>query len=1131
MAKASLVPLAPDTTASSLPSALSREISLNLEQVSLERALKEIAAKAGVDIVYLRETVVAADKTISLNLEAVPVGEALEAVLEGTGLQLLMHPGSDQLILPSQPVSALPGRGALAKSVLPGPAALAKEDVRVRVGAIIGTVTDSLSGETLAGVNVVVAGTQQEVATDVNGRFTIAGLDPGTHTLQASLIGYETKTISGIEVVDGDTVEVNFALEQSAIGLEEIVVIGYGVEQASDVTGSISSVSSEDLIAISTSNFVEALQGQASGVLITQSSGEPGSGMDVMIRGASTLGSTDPLYVIDGVPLDGDLSSLNTANIESVEILKDASAAAIYGSRAANGVVLITTKRGNAGGIQFQFSARSGVSYVPERRRIDMMNTQDFFEFSVDAYENAGLPIPEAWLEPNLSQNLQQNTDWQAAMFRRATVQNYNLTVSGGSEDAVYSFTAGYLDQEGVVVSDAFDRTSFRMNSEFYLGENDNLTIGESLELSRTSATGAVGTDTFKETYQQSPTVPLRCPENLGGFCGPTTATSPGFRLNQVALLNLQESQDITQRLVGSAYADYAILPNLSYRLNLAADLSTGEDQTFVPLYDLKSNVNTERDLDQQREESRALIVENTLNYNLNIADVHQVDVLGGFTQEKREFEFISAEANGFPSGHLRTINSATGQRVVSGGATASSLRSFLGRLQYEYDDRYRAQFAIRRDGSSRFGSERRWGTFPSVSLGWSMHNESFMSNLEDLSRLTWRASWGVTGTQQIPDFAAIPTVEPVANYVFGSSPVLGPGSAVLELGNSLLQWQETKQFDVGVDVGLFNDRLSFVLDYFQKNTSNLLLQVPVPTTSGIRRGNGAFQNVGEVKNSGFEVGASYAESFGDLSLRVSGNVATVSNEVQSLGVEEIIATESDELGSGSSITRPGTEIGAFYGYIAEGPFRDQADVDGHATQPGAGPGDLKFRDINGDGVIDPNDRTIIGSPFPDFFYGMTADLSYKRLGLHVQMDGVQGRDVFALRSDNDPKGFNNATTDFLDRWTPENPDGRHPRAHTTDPNSNLRSSTYRVKDGSFLALRNVTLDYNVDPALLSQLVDVSNLRVYVSASNLFWLTPYDGYNPEIGAGGGNQASLTRSFDGGSYPISTTFEVGVDFGF
>ncbi|WP_234572981.1 SusC/RagA family TonB-linked outer membrane protein [Rhodohalobacter sp. 614A] len=1083
-------------------------LSIQFSNTSLQDALETLAQKVNVGFSYNPD--IMPEKQITLKMTGVPAHEILYKLLEGTGLEPVLPPTKDVIVIrQKEPVNS-------------------KENF---VQTITGTVTDGQTGEALPGANVAIQGTTQGSSTDIDGNFIIEGVEPGSYNLTASFIGYETG-IKAIEVTDAqEDLVVDFALDQSDMALDELVVVGYGQQERSDITGSITSVSGESIQNMQTENVAEALQGQAAGALITQSSGEPGSGMDVMIRGASTLGNTEPLYVIDGIPTEGNLASVNVQDVESIEILKDASATAIYGSRAANGVVMITTKRGEAGDIQVQFNARTGVSNIPNSRRINMMDTEDFYEFSVDAYENAGLAIPTSWQEPYLSENLKQNTDWQDELFRQGAVQNYNLTVSGGNENAIYSFSSGYLDEKGTVINDNFDRVSFRVNSEFYIGEDQKLTIGENLSLSQTKSSGDVTATTFKETYQQAPTVPLRCPDNVGGFCGPTIENSPGFRLNQVGLLYLEESEDITQRLLGTAYVKYNILPNMTYRLNLSTDLAIGESEYFSPLYDMDANVNTERDLDQTRSERRSLIVENTLAYNTTIKNVHEINALAGYTQEKRDYENVSSEANGFPSGNLRTINAATGQTIVYGGATASALRSFLGRVQYSYDDRYRAQFAIRRDGSSRFGSERRWGTFPSASVGWSIHNEAFMEDYEKLSSLTVRGSWGLTGTQTIPDFAAIPTVQPVANYVFGATPARVSGSAILQVGNSTLQWQETEQMDIGLDIGFFDERLTFVVDYFTKNTSNLLLRPPVATTSGFRRGNGAFQNVGEVKNSGLELSANYQKVLGDFSFQIGGNVSTIKNEVVSLGVEEIVTTVSGDLSYGQTITRPGSEIGAFYGYVAEGPFRDQAAVDNHAEQPGAGPGDMAFKDLNNDGVINTDDRKIIGSPFPNFFYGLNLNMNYRNWGLRVQVDGVQGRDIMALRGDNDPRGFNNTTADFLDRWTPENRDGVHPRAHASDPNDNIRSSTYRVKDGSYLAIRNVTLSYDFNTGNFSQLIDMRNLRLYVTSSNLAWITSYDGYNPEIGAGSSDEASLTRSLDSGSYPIATSFEVGINIGF
>lgn len=995
---------------------------------------------------------------------------------------------------------------------------------------IRGTIRDALTGETLPGANILLEGMDIGTSSNLDGEYELQVSEPGTYSLLVTFVGYQDNR-QQVTVAEGQAITTtNFLLQPRQMSLEELVVVGYGQTERADITGAIASIRGADLKKVSVSNVTEALQGQAAGVLVTQTSGNLGSDMDIMIRGAATLGSTQPLYVIDGVPSTGNLSQLNTANIVSIDILKDASAAAIYGSRAANGVVLITTNRGEAGRTQIQIDARGGASYIPDSRRVKMMNSEQFHQFSVEAYTNAGMPVPTAWQEPYLSQNLQQNTDWLDELFQPGRVQDYNVTVSGGNENAIYSFSAGYLDQKGTIVGNGFNRGSARLNTEFYIGENQRLTLGENLELTQSSILNPVGTDALKETFQQSPTVALHCPQNVGGFCGPTTETSPGFRLNQVALRHLNETENVTQRLLGTVYANYKILSNLTYQLNLSGDISLGNLETYSPVYNLVSNVNAAADLSQTRNESRAIIIENLLNYTTVISERHELNLLAGYTQERERFESISATAEDFPAEHLRAINAALGRTTVTGGNTESALISWLGRAVYEYDDRYRVQLAVRRDGSSRFGADSRWGTFPSVSGSWTVSNEAFMQEVQDVSHLILRMSWGVTGTQNIPDFAAVPTVAPVANYILGEGQVRVPGSATMQVGNNRLQWQETRQFDVGVDVGFLNGRIDFTADYFTKNTTNLLLRVPIPTTSGFYRNNGAFQNVGEVVNSGFEFALGYQQSAGVISYQLRANLATVRNKVNDIGVPSIIAGQSDELGQGQTITRPGSEIGSFYGYISEGPFRDQQDLDNHAIQPGAAPGDLKFRDLNGDGIIDENDRTIIGSPFPDFFYGFTGNLNYKNWGLRVQLDGVQGRDIFALRSDNDMKGFNNVSTEYLDRWTPENPDAPHPRPTATDPNSNLRSSTYRVKDGSYLAVRNITLDYTVNPTALSRLVTVNYLNLFLTGSNLFWITPYDGFNPEMGAGGGANASLTRSFDNGTYPIARTIEIGISVG-
>lgn len=1105
------------TQQGNLPGFMQKKINLKSDDMLLKEILKNLEQKVPVQFAYM-ESLVAGNKRFTFDLRQIPFHQALSKILEHAGIDYGIFEDGYIILRKQEEI----------------------EEQKLQAD-ITGTITDGTTGEGLPGANVSIEGTTRGTSTDAEGQYRITGVEPGTYTLVVTFIGYEENRRE-VTVGEGqESLTVDFTLQPASMALEEMVVIGYGTQERSEVTGSISSVSSEDINNVSTSNVEEALQGQASGVLITQSSGQPGTSIDVNVRGAAALGDSNPLYVIDGIPVNNEaggtinpMASLNPNDIESIEILKDASAAAIYGSRAANGVVMITTKRGFSGETRVQVSARGGIRNIPQNRYIDMMNTQQFYEYSTAAYANAGLPIPIAWQEPNLSNNLETNTDWQDEAFSSAVVQNYNINVSGGNENAVYSLNSGYLDEGGNLPDSRFDRGSLRINSEFYIGDDNQLTIGENISLSRSSWAGTVSSNSavINELLQQSPTVPVHNPDNLGGYAGPTNETSPGFRLNQIGNMDLEEDEYVLQRLLGTAYVEYDILSNLSYRLNLSADISNGFDQIFTPRYNMETNVNTLADLSQTRIENRSIILENTLSYNLVVDDLHEFDLLAGYTQERRDIESLSATAQGFPSDDLRTIDAATGQKTVEGTATASALQSFLGRVEYTYDDRYRAQFAIRRDGSSRFGQERRWGTFPSGSVSWRLKNEDFMSDFEALSQLTLRGSWGITGSQQIPDFAAIPTIEPVANYVIGIDEQLAPGSTILTLGNSELQWQETTQLDVGLDLGFFNDELTFVLDYFKKNTTNLLVRLPVATSSGIRRDNGAFQNVGEVQNTGVEFGASYQKTFNDFSFQLNGNISTINNEVKDVGVDQIIVSVVADANTLTTITRPGSELGAFYGYVMDGIFKDQAEIDNHATQAGAGPGDIKFRDLDGNGTVNSEDRTIIGSPFPDFYYGFGMKLDYKQWGLRVQMDGVQGRDVFNQRGGIDQRGFNNTSAKYMDYWSPENTDAAHPRPIVSDPNQNLRSSTYLVEDGSYLAIRNVTLGYTFNTEALSRVVSLSDLRLFASVTNLGYLTPYTGYNPEVGvAGEGERASLTRSVDQGGYPIARTFEAGIEFGF
>lgn len=1105
--------------------ALSRTVSVSLQDVSLEEAVLRVASKANLDISYLRESVSKAP-LVSADLKAVSSQEALRTVLKGTDLQIIQVTGNQLVLIPqSDRTQSRAGWESTVEGET-GTDGKRRSSVEKMQGSITGTVTDSLSGEPLPGVNVVIAGTNQGTATGSQGQYTISGIEPGTYDVQASFVGYRAKTVEDVTVSEGQSTEVNFALVESALELEEVVAIGYGEQQREDLTGAISSVSGEDITDLPVSGLEEALQGRATGVDIRPTSGAPGAGAVIQIRGATTFGDTTPLYVIDGMPISNigggqanPLNLINPNNIKSVEILKDASATAIYGTRAANGVVLIETSRGESGDTRVSFNLSGGVQNFANT--FEMLNGQQYAELVNDARREEGEPLPPATENP---ENITRNTNWQKEAFQSGPIQDYSMSVSGGGEAVQYSVSGSYLNEQGTLPESHYKRYNLRLNSNFDL--TSDFSISESVMLARSNWEGGQPGGGLTEMLLASPLMSVRCPENEGGFCGPTPETAgPNPRPNVLGQIHLVEDTETQNRVLGNIQLEYDLLSSLSLRANLGGDYYFSEDFTFTPTWEMAARSNTVATLDKTVSTSRSFVAEPTLYYDTVFLDVHNVSATLGYTAQEEITEFMTGNRQDFPSNDLRTINAGLGASNLQGERSEWAVQSLFGRVNYNYDSRYLLTATLRRDGSSRFGPESRWGNFPSFSLGWRVSEESFMEDVSVLSDLKIRGGWGRVGNQTgIGDYESWSTIDPVADYIFGDE--VAPGATYITLGNPSLGWEATEQLNLGVDAAILDGRLSLSANYYQKDTEGLLFNVPINVTSGIFRNNGPVRNVGAVRNSGFEFETRYnGGSQEGFQYTITANLSTVNNEVVELGGdrEAIIEQPAIEGAEALTYTAEGGEIGAHYGYVMDGIFADQSEVDQHATQPGAEPGDVRFRDLDGDGVIDDGDRRVIGSPFPDFTYSFGADLSYQRLSLSVFLNGLQGRDIYNLQRASlmDLRGVNNNYIEAQNRWTPNNRDTNVPRATTTDPNDNNRPSSRFLQDGSFLRISRVKLGYSFDvPNLVNE--GVSRLRVYAAVQNLKTFTEYGGWNPDFGSSG-----RTDAVDPGVYPLSRQWNLGI----
>jgi len=1015
-----------------------------------------------------------------------------------------------------------------------------------QTGTISGTVSGASSGETLPGANVAIVGTQRGSSTNANGQFTISGLSPGAYTVRASFVGYQPKTKS-VDVEPGETTEVNFALT-SGLAMDEMVVVGYGTQQRSDLTGSISSVPTQDLEEAAVESAQEAIQGKVAGVTVTQNSGSPGSGFSVRIRGTGTTGNSNPLYVVDGTPVTGatdagvgGIDFLNPSDIESIDILKGASAAAIYGSQAANGAVIITTKSGREGERTVSFNAYTGTQETP--RTLDMLSGPEFAvlrnEADINAGRNPTFASPSQYLGPD-----GVSTNWQDEVFRQGVLQNYNLAVSGGTDDLTYRISGGYYSEGGIIEESNLDRLNVRVNTEFDV--SPFLTVGEKVTFKRSTRNTILENDavrnTLIQTLQVDPTVPPR--DSAGNF----TAQPRTNAQNPLAVLEFRNNENVDTRLVGNVFAETSPLESLSVRSQFGFDLRYGNTYAFTPTYNVGPNLrNDSSSATQYSDIERSLVWDNTVTFDKTY-DVHDVTVLGGTTIETNMYRFLNGTTQGQPSNDppLRYIGSGTSVVNLDGVLSESSLLSFFGRVNYNYDSRYLLTAVARYDGSSKFGENNRFAFFPSFSAAWRITEEPFFPDTDLVNNLKLRAGWGQNGNNRIGNYTFATTISDDQDYVLNGQ--LAPGSAPLQSANPNVKWEETTQLDVGLDATLLSERLDVSVGFFNKRTSDLLVYLnPIPT-SGLTQA--SPENAGEIRNRGWEFSANYRmEPSSDFSFDIGANLTTLDNEVLSLSNTDYVIDNGFYRGKSLTRTAPGHPVGAFYGYVTDGLFQTQEEVqqanelyDDPETdgldpyqEDGTAPGDIRFKDLNGDGQITEADQTFIGNPQPDFTYGFNLNAEYKGLSLSTFFQGSYGNDIYAAYKEYTV--FNSAfnmSEEAKERWTGPGTSNRVPRLTSSDPNRNVRESDFFVEDGSYLRLKNIQLAYEVPQRFLGALsaTGLTRARAYVSAKNLVTITGYDGYTPEIGVNGGSDSStLDRGIDRATYPQPRAYTVGIGLTF
>lgn len=983
--------------------------------------------------------------------------------------------------------------------------------------SLVGTVIDASSKEPIEGVTVQLEAVTHSVKTDGNGRFQFVTGQKLPFTLIVSFVGYEKKRI----VINTSPTVIE--LSPTTEDLDEVVVVGYGTQKRRDLTGSVASLN-ESLLKQNVSSLDQTLKGGISGVQVTQTSGQPGGGVSIRIRGgASIQGGNEPLYVIDGFPIYNQtestgvgsgtpvnpMSSINPSDVESIEVLKDAAATAIYGSRGANGVILVTTKKGKAGRVQLSYDGSIGQQQV--LKKIDVLTAPDFAilrnEALYDAYANLG---KFQYLTQDKIDQLGEGTNWQKEAFQNGKIANHQLSLSGGAEQVQYFIGANYFDQEGVIKSTDFKRLGFRSNIN--ANPFKRLNVGANFSINRTTSQIAPS-GIVNALLIMPPTATIY--DSDGSY----TLRNPFENIfaNPIATLKETTNTSNTLRILGTSFAQYDIIEGLQAKVLLGVDLNNRTDKFYLPSYTYEGVGNNGK-ANLGNLESYSWLNENTLNYTTSFQD-HHLNALVGFTQQEAKNETFNAGAENFVTDDLLYNSLQSGATLVRPNSDAYSwvLHSYLARINYNYANRYYLSASIRRDGSSRFGADNKWGNFPSLAFSWRASNESFFKEaFPAVNDLKIRASFGTTGNQEIGQYQSLSTLYNL-NYLFGNKIVTGFASQ--RIPNKNLGWETTYQYDGGLDIALFNSRLQFTLDYYYKKTTDLLLNVEIPWTSGYAS---SLQNFGSVSNKGFEFGLKTRNLNGKFIWNTDVNFSFNRNQVLTIG------TGAQSYISGNYIIKIGEPLGTFYGTQIDGILQKGEESTKGAFTGNAVPkaGDRLYKDIDGDGKFTTaNDRTIIGNAQPDFIFGLTNTLSYRGFDLTFLIQGTVGNELLNINRQNLEMftGQQNASTDALERWTETNPSQTYPRAKL-DP-APIFSDQF-VENGSFVRLKSFQFGYTIPKHVLNAR-GISNLNVYLSGQNLLTWSKYKGFDPEVTSGSNVQIGT----DSGIYPASRSLTVGLSLTF
>lgn len=1066
----------------------SQKLTLNMHNVALSKVFREIRKQTGYTFFYNTEMLEQADKV------SVAVVQAdLEYVLG----KCLLNKKLNYSIVDNTIILSVKTKEQTEEAPQP-----------VANISVFGKITDAITQEPLTGASIKLKGTTKGASSDAKGNYTLQ-LPENGGVLVISFIGYETveKSVSQAGALD-------IALKPKAVQTEELVVVGYGTQKRKDVTGAVSSVRVGNISANVSKNISSAIQGRVPGVSVESSSGAPGAGMIITIRGMSTLGNNAPLYIVDGVFVN-NIDGVSPNDVESIEILKDAATASIYGSRAANGVVLVTTKGGRKESVpKLEVDTWFGVQSVP--KRMSLLNGEQWTKLM--SANITGIPAYDS---------KSANSNWQDAIFRQAFLTRTNVNFSGGSQNFTYNLSGGYLKEDGTIINTNYSAANFRVKTEYNKGR---LRVGETVIIKRgATRNNPGGGDAVHSIVGSALMMPATVPiydaaNTLGGY-----GKRPTFMKNLSNPVARLESIDNTSKdlsLLANAFVEVKLIEGLKYKFNVGLTEAQSNSRTYTGAFDDGNSANPLPDLSQSTSTNNSWLVENTLNYTKKLGK-HNIDALIGYTAQKNISTGFSASRDDLPIGtSVLGAGLATSQRN-DGSSSTSSMVSRFARIMYSYDSRYLFSASVRRDGSSRFATDYQYGSFPSFSAGWNIHNEHFFSGITPVvNTLKLRGSWGVLGNQEIGNYLTQNSITSGLNYVQGG--VLWPGATASGYASPIdLSWEETKITNVGVDAGFLDNKLFVIFDVFNKKTSGVLLNVPFPLSVG-KTGSPTL-NAGVIENKGYEVSLEYTDKKGELNYRLGFNFAHTSNEMTAIN----IGSGRQEFG-GISRAKVGYPIGAFFLIQTDGIFNSKEEVAAHSKngvliQPNAQPGDIRYIDYNNDGIIDNQDEQNLGSPFPKLNLGLSANLSWRGFDMSLFLEAVTGNKIYNARRKwmDKMNEVTNFSTDVLNAWTPEN-HSNFPRFTLSDPNNNNRENSGRwLEDGSYLRFKRLEFGYTMPKGLTGRW-GIDKVRLFASGENLFTITKYKGYNPDIG-GGALARGMDNSWD--VYPLSRTVLLGLNLTF